>query len=324
VYVNLRSEKETGRAKVVRLAEEYKQDSQEISDETDECFSTRYSDRIKVEFQNGDGTCHVRPTRIQKILTTDKLVVICKTTDEYRRFARSQLTPDDHVLEIGSSYGRCTEIIHLHTSGKVIGIDISSESVVASRLEYPEIRFERLDALQHASELRQLEREAAAASKSAAVDGTRCASHRRCKVFIDIGGDRECGAVVRMLNTVIDALEPCLVVVKSRNLFGTLAPLSPAGTDGRQPPTIPPGDSSVLAALRDAAAIDAAGPTAAGEPARLRKLARRLERRAAAQSGGAAAEEAQGTRAGADAGSGCACADGPGTCTGRDRSSPDV
>ncbi len=56
--------------------------------------------------------------------------------------------PRDHVIEIGSSYGKCTEIIHQHTKGRVIGIDVSVESVAASRIEYPAIRFERFDALE--------------------------------------------------------------------------------------------------------------------------------------------------------------------------------
>ena len=145
MYVNLRSEKETGRAKVIRLAETLVHGSKQISDES---ASAQYPDRIKVEFENGDGSCHVRPARVQKILTLNNLVVVCKTTDEYRRLARSQLTDEDHVLEIGSSYGRCTEIIYLHTGGRVVGIDVSSESVESSRKDYPSIRFERLDALQ--------------------------------------------------------------------------------------------------------------------------------------------------------------------------------
>ncbi len=86
------------------------------------------------------------------MLTTEKLVVVCKTADEYRQLARSQLTPEDHVIEIGSSNGKCTEIIHQHTKGRVIGIDVSLESVAASRIEYPAIRFERFDALEAKSE----------------------------------------------------------------------------------------------------------------------------------------------------------------------------
>jgi hypothetical protein len=161
VYVNLRSEKETGRARVLRLqlsrsaqpstgcSEEQthiSSCSQELAPSI--CPDMEHPDRIKVEFENGDGTAHVRASRLQKVLMTDKLVVVCKTTDEYRRLARSQLTPADHVIEIGSSYGKCTEIIHQHTKGRVIGIDVSSESVAASRLEYPAIRFERFDALE--------------------------------------------------------------------------------------------------------------------------------------------------------------------------------
>ena len=71
-----------------------------------------------------------------------------KETDEYRRLARSQLTSHDHAIEIGSSYGKCTEIIHLHTKGRVIGIDVSANLIEASRHEYPSVRFEKLDVLQ--------------------------------------------------------------------------------------------------------------------------------------------------------------------------------
>ena len=140
---------------------------------------------------------------------------------------------------------------------------------------------------------------------------------RRPKAFIDIGGDRECGAVVRMLSAVIDALEPCLVVVKSRNLFAALAPLLPSCAQGPQPPAIPPGDSGMLAALRDAVApsSDAVAPSsdaavASCETARLRKLARRSERRAAAQS---CAEARRGVAAGSEEGRG-GRDDGAGKC----------
>jgi hypothetical protein len=165
VYVNLRSEKETGRARILRLRlADAAQPSTGCSPSDDQAHTSpfpqelapsasigsdiQHPDRIKVEFENGDGTAHVRASRIQKVFITDKLIVVCKTTDEYRRLARSQLTPADHVIEIGSSYGKCTEIIHQHTKGRVIGIDVSSESVAASRLDYPAIRFERFDALE--------------------------------------------------------------------------------------------------------------------------------------------------------------------------------
>ena len=133
---------------------------------------------------------------------------------------------------------------------------------------------------------------------------------RRPKAFIDIGGDRECGAVVRMLSAVIDALEPCLVVVKSRNLFAALAPLLPSCAQGPQPPAIPPGDSGMLAALRDAVAPSSDAAVASCETARLRKLARRSERRAAAQS---CAEARRGVAAGSEEGRG-GRDDGAGKC----------
>ena len=70
VFVNLRSEKDTGRARILALP-----DSPPI---LDSCDPIQCSDRVKVEFENGDGTCHVRASRLQKIFTTDQLVVVCK------------------------------------------------------------------------------------------------------------------------------------------------------------------------------------------------------------------------------------------------------
>ncbi len=151
VFVSLRSDKDTGRARILNLPSflSSSQSPEESRSDLNESGNiSRYIDRYKVEFENGDGNCHVRPARIHKVIAAENAIIICEDTDEYRRLARSQLTSNDYVLEIGSSYGKCTEMIHRHTKGRVIGIDVSQDTIDASRRSYPDIRFEKFDAIQ--------------------------------------------------------------------------------------------------------------------------------------------------------------------------------
>lgn len=71
--------------------------------------------RYKVGFSCGEGdlTSHARPQRMTRVHRGggQRSVLVCATTDNYRKLARSQLRPNDRVLEIGSSYGKATCII---------------------------------------------------------------------------------------------------------------------------------------------------------------------------------------------------------------------
>jgi protein-L-isoaspartate O-methyltransferase len=59
-------------------------------------------------------------------------VVVCYSTEEYRRLARSQVDSRDSVLEVGSSMGVCTAVLAQH-SRSVLGCDSSGDAVQQSR-----------------------------------------------------------------------------------------------------------------------------------------------------------------------------------------------
>jgi hypothetical protein len=121
-----------------------------------------------------------------------------------------------------------------------------------------------------------------------------------CKAFLDIGGDRDSGAVVRMIFAVVDAIGPGLIVVKSRNLFAALAPHVPQAAEGTAPPAVGPGNAAWLAAMRALAVPGPDAPLPPREPARLSRQARRAARRAASaeSEGGSCGREAEPARAG--------------------------
>jgi hypothetical protein len=132
--------------------------------------------------------------------------------------------------------------------------------------------------LQCPAELRRLADQIASAPGSAG--GTHGGGG--CKAFLDIGGDRESGAVVRMIFAVVDAIAPRLIVVKSLNLFAALVPHVP------HPPAAPaavgPANAAWLAAMRALAAPGPDAPLPTREPARINRQARRAARRAASAS----------------------------------------
>ncbi len=132
--------------------------------------------------------------------------------------------------------------------------------------------------MQCPAELRRLADQIASAPDGVGGDDGRRGC---CKAFLDIGGDRESGAVVRMIFAVVDAIGPGLIVVKSRNLFAALVPLIPHASGGTPPPPVGPGNAAWLAAMRALAAPGPDAPLPPREPARLSQQARRAARRAA-------------------------------------------
>ena len=48
--------------------------------------------------------------RVQRVFGRPA-VVVADTTIEYRRLARSQVTPADCVVEVGASFGDCTAVL---------------------------------------------------------------------------------------------------------------------------------------------------------------------------------------------------------------------
>ena len=82
------------------------------------------------------------PTRSGK---QDELVgLTCADTDTFRSMATALLTPHDVVMEIGSSYGKCTELIVRAVggeAGRVVGCEISKEALAAAEALCPGAMF---------------------------------------------------------------------------------------------------------------------------------------------------------------------------------------
>lgn len=89
-FIN-RSQKDTGAAVVLQPM---------CTDESDP-----YHGRVLVRFHDNGSTFHVRPARMTKVQDWRETIVITGETEHYRHLARTQLTANDFVVEIGSSYG---------------------------------------------------------------------------------------------------------------------------------------------------------------------------------------------------------------------------
>ena len=207
------------------------------------------SAKCQIQFDNEEHTQTVPSKRLLPIFPTPSssiCVIVTKETVHYRQLAASQVTRDDHVLELGCSTGETARCFFSSCKNKKnnkrgkhctatavsswVGFDTSSSMVETTRNRIngwkknhqrhndPAIRATalKIDALL----------DPAAASLAA------CQFHSKgpTAVFLDIGGNRELAGVVRMLNWVLfppqsslDALGSVrLVVVKSKELFGSM------------------------------------------------------------------------------------------------------
>ncbi|KAJ3178787.1 hypothetical protein HDU87_003342 [Geranomyces variabilis] len=191
VFVKLRSQKSTGHAIVVGPAP-----SPESPPANEELAGPEVQ-RITVQYETDGTTARVNPTRLVPVFPSPA-VLICRTTTAYRTAARAQVYSTDNVVEIGSSYGVCTDILSQHAKS-VFGIEVSPSLVEEARRRQPSIRFELLNVLENPRRAMEL------------MKGTT-------KVFIDIGGNRTLGDVVRIIALLMEGLGLALVCVKSEEL----------------------------------------------------------------------------------------------------------
>jgi len=183
VFVKLHSEMDTGRAVIV---EPLIQDPEH-----------QFSGRVKLRYHHDQTYCHVRPNRIAKVETKGTML-ICFKTESYRKLCRSQLEKQDVAIDIGCSYGKATHVMSQHCDN-VLGLDISREAIVSCRRDYPHVRFEVMDCLEYPEQI---------ATVSTGVN----------KVFLDIGGNRERNALIRLISFVQQNIKPDVIVVKSEAL----------------------------------------------------------------------------------------------------------
>eukprot|EP00438_Fugacium_kawagutii_P007397 Skav233948 [mRNA] locus=scaffold1382:151583:152521:+ [translate_table: standard] len=164
-----------------------------------------------------EGIVSFSRSRLTRVLpSTPKRVLVVNETISYRRLAKTQVGKADGVLEIGSSFGECTQILTKHAKS-VVGIDNSPELVEESRRRYPFCRIELLNCFHERERLLQLCSELREETEN-------------FKVFVDIGGDRSSTAVCRVLvflddffNSLSGVSVPSLVVVKSQGLSAAAA-----------------------------------------------------------------------------------------------------
>ena len=132
-------------------------------------------------------------------------VLVCRSTKAYRRLASCVPISGEKTVDIGSAYGDATALM-AQAAGKdaVLGIDVSKHFVDQSSASRPDLRFERLDALEDPA---LLARE---------IEGA-------VNVFVDIGGVRAAEALVRLLPAVAKSASPHFIVVKCEALHDAMA-----------------------------------------------------------------------------------------------------
>ena len=159
----------------------------------------------------------------------DKLVLVCTETDAYRRLCMLHVTRSDTFLEIGCDYGICIgavlkscavaepeprrerdePYVPRKVEERILGIDISAESIDIARKSHEGFCFDVIDALsmQGLEDIKNL------ADKTLGGPPT--------VVAIDINGVREVEAVQKCIRNAM-TLGPRLIIVKSRNLYPLL------------------------------------------------------------------------------------------------------
>lgn len=147
-----------------------------------------------------------RLTRVLGAKSGEPCIGVVADTRSFRHHASAQVTPQDHVVEVGSSFGLCTTILHARAAS-CVGLDVSMQHLAESSRRFPEINFHFLDALEEPERLRTM---------PFAEPCTVC--------FVDIGGDRQLAHVVRAVELLRRRCLPNLrlMVVKSRELHAAM------------------------------------------------------------------------------------------------------
>jgi SAM-dependent methyltransferase len=161
--------------------------------------------RITVRFEGGYEK-EVQPKRLLPIYSTkQQVLLVTAETASYRNLASSQLTKADTVLEIGCSTGEASSILVKYCK-TWMGFDTSDDMIkrCKSSLNNTDAKAYKVDALADPDRAQRLVVEGLEGPPST--------------VFIDIGGNRECEGVLRMIAWVLETFSPIMVVIKSREL----------------------------------------------------------------------------------------------------------
>eukprot|EP00980_Cylindrotheca_fusiformis_P013040 scaffold3267_cov140-Cylindrotheca_fusiformis.AAC.2 len=151
-------------------------------------------------------------------------VIVTPETNYFRQMA-NQVNARDKILEIGCSTGETSKLL-IPLCDTWVGLDTSEQMIAQCKAS----AIASDDSDDDGKETCHL------AVVDALVDPTK-AKEESTKlgdpsvIFIDIGGNRECINVLRMMSWVLDVFAPRLVVVKSRELFHSIKASSAASID---------------------------------------------------------------------------------------------
>jgi hypothetical protein len=149
--------------------------------------------------------------RLLPQFSSDPTIIVTPETNHFRQMA-SQVTSSDKLLEIGCSTGETSKLL-IPLCDTWVGLDTSEQMIaqckttIGDSLDEKTCHFAIVDAL---------------------IDPAK--AEQECKkfgdlsvIFIDIGGNRECINVLRMVSWVQETFQtPRLIIVKSRELFHSI------------------------------------------------------------------------------------------------------
>jgi trans-aconitate methyltransferase len=144
--------------------------------------------------------------------------VATRGVQEYRATIPTIVRPEDIVLELGCAWGTTTAILARH-GREVVGTDVSPQCIARARTDYPDVRFEVLDAFDVRAALRL--------------------GRPFTKVYADLSGLSSYRAlldVIALLTMYATVLRPDAIVVKSGALkqFAAFCSAWPAAEAGRR------------------------------------------------------------------------------------------
>jgi SAM-dependent methyltransferase len=139
--------------------------------------------------------------RLMPYFGINPTIIITPETNYFRQMVH-QVEATDAVLEIGCSTGETSRLL-IPLSNSWVGLDTSQQMIDQCKSHMKEnCHVSKVDALID--------------PKRALEESRTCGEPN--VIFVDIGGNRECINVLRMVSWVLDSFGPRLVVVKSREL----------------------------------------------------------------------------------------------------------
>lgn len=202
-----------------------------IQEKSQRRFEIQFSSVDKHDLTTNTYTKEHGISRLVPIYDTNiSKIIITRNTDTYRLMASSQIRPEkDCVLEIGCSYGKCTQILSKYAK-HVIAIDTSPEALQQAKKlvrtsdtywKKENVEFRRLDPFMSVDSITLIEMVQKLSKTRPSTSKIENEENKKVRldcVFIDIGGNRDISPVVTMISWVSSTFDVNMIIVKSEEL----------------------------------------------------------------------------------------------------------